>query len=378
MKRIGIDARFWGEAGPGRYASNLVKELEKIDKKNKYFIFLASKGYKEYQPQNKNFTKVKADYRWYSLSEQLIYPKLLYRYNLDLLHFAQFNMPLLYLRPFTVTIHDMILHDFPIKKGGVKNNLMYPVKRLGYLVIFWWAAKRSRAIVVPSKDAKNDLVVRLGISSHKITVTQEGFDPNLGFSGSVSNSDPVLRKYSIKKPYILFVGSMYPHKNLERLVDAFALFPEDINLVLLGKESFFSKKLRYKVEIMGLRKRVFFPGKKAAHGYVPDEDLAAFYQNASAFVFPSLKEGFGIPPLEAMAFGVPVAASKTSCVSEVCGRAALYFNPKDARDMSQKMRTVLYNESVRCRLIKAGRENAKKFSWERMAYQTFKVFEEVL
>ncbi|MFH1896590.1 MAG: glycosyltransferase family 1 protein [bacterium] len=402
MKRIGIDARFWGEAGPGRYVSNLVKGLEKLDSENKYFIFLTPKGYKDFTPKNKNFIKVLADYRWYSFSEQLFYPKLLYQYNLDLLHFAQFNMPLLYFRPFTVTIHDMILHDYPIKKGGWKNKMLYPVKRLGYLVIFWWAARLSRAIVVPSEDAKKDLVTRLGIAPKKVTVTTEGFDKELRITNyELSIGKKILARYGVKKPYLLFVGSMYPHKNLERLVEAFALMSDvgcqmsdvrgesgrssalgrlssDIKLVLVGKESYFSKRLRQKVESMGLKNRVFFPGEKAPQGYVPDEDLPTFYQNAAAFVFPSLKEGFGIPPLEAMAFGVPVAASNASCVPEVCGRAALYFDPKNPSDMAEKISRLLQDKDLQKKLVAAGQENVKKFSWQKMAEQTLEVIQEVL
>ena len=373
VKTIGIDARFWGEAGPGRYVSNLVKELEKLDKENNYFIFLTPKGFKDYKPQNKNFTKVLANYRWYSFAEQLKYPKLLYQYKLDLLHFAQFNMPLLYFRPFTATIHDMILHDYPIKKGGWKNQLLYPVKRLGYLVIFWWVARRSRAIVVPSEDAKKDLISRMGVSPKKVTVTLEGFDSSL----KCSNSGPVLEKYGIKKPYLLFVGSLYPHKNLKSLVEAFSKLNKSVSLVLVGKESFFSQKLRQKAEKMGLTGRVFFPGKKAPQGYVPDDDLLYLYQNATVFVFPSLKEGFGIPPLEAQAFGTPVVASNASCIPEVCGEGALYFDPNNPTDMAEKMKLILEDKNLRRVLVSKGRKNVKKFSWQKMAEQTLEVFNRV-
>lgn len=376
MKRIGIDARFWGEAGPGRYAACLVRELEKIDTKNKYFIFLTSRGFKDYTPSNKNFTKVLADYRWYSLAEQFKYPKLLYKYKLDLLHFAQFNMPLLYLKPFTVTIHDMILHDYPIKKGGFKNKFLYPVKRLGYLAIFWWAAKASKAIVVPSKDAKTDLTSRLRVPADRITVTYEGFDNSLK-SKILGPDFKVLEKYNIKSPYILFVGSMYPHKNLERLVEAFAKLNSKMNLVLVGKESFFSQRLRQKVEKLGLNNLVLFPGLKAKDGYVPDEDLPHFYKNAAAFVFPSLKEGFGIPPLEAMAFSIPIAASNLSCVPEICGDAALYFDPKNPSDIANKIEEILTNEKLRKELIAKGKTNLKRFSWTDMAKKTLSVFESI-
>jgi glycosyltransferase involved in cell wall biosynthesis len=377
MKRIGIDARFWGEAGPGRYISNLVRELEKIDTTNQYYVFLTSKGYRDYQPANKNFKKVLADFRWYTLAEQFKYPKLLYQYNLDLLHFGQFNMPLPYFKPFTVTIHDMILHDYPIKKGGFKNAVLYPIKKLAYLIIFWWATKRSRAIIVPSKDAKKDLVTRLGVDSSKVTITQEGFDQKLKLPETNANSKGQLkRKYSIEKPYLLYVGSMYPHKNLDRLIEAFSMLSA-IKLVLVGKESYFSKQLQKKVKKMGLENRVLFPGKLAPGGYVPDKDLVNFYQNAEAFVFPSLKEGFGIPPLEAMAFRIPVIASNTSCIPEVCGNAALYFNPKNPKDIAEKIAKLLSHKSIRETLIKKGKENVKRFSWARMAVQTQKVFENI-
>ena len=273
----------------------------------------------------------------------------------------------------------MILHDYPIKKGGWKNVITYLVKRIGYFIVFWWSAKLSQAIVVPSQDAKKDLIARLKIPPSKITVTPEGFDFSLKAEEEpAKGGDSVLNRYKISVPYLLAVGSMYPHKNLQRLVDAFALIKGEIYLVLLGKESFFSQKLRQKISEMGLSHKIFFPGQKAPNGYVPDKDLPEFYRHASLFVFPSLKEGFGIPPLEAMAHDLPVVASKASCIPEVCGDAALYFDPKDPQDMAQKISYLLENEKLRNSLIKKGRNQVKKFSWKKMAAQTLEVFKKSL
>ncbi|MCG2686106.1 glycosyltransferase family 4 protein [Candidatus Parcubacteria bacterium] len=392
--RIGIDARFYGEAGPGRYVANLLRHLEKIDRDNEYFIFLTKEGFGSYQPRNPRFQKVLADFRWYSPAEQFVYPWLLYRFQLDLVHFAQFNLPVLYFRPYVVTIHDMIMHQYPPRRGTLRHRFLFPLRFSIYKFVFKWAAQRARHILVPSEDACADLVELLQIPAGKITVTHEGV--GLGVNSKVKappatpckqglhggrGQNSKLSKYGISKPYLLFVGSMYPHKNLERLIEAFKIVRDEYGyrgqLVLAGKESFFSEKLRQGTKRQGLEDAVLFPAARVGR-YLTDQEMALFYSQAELFVFPSLKEGFGIPPLEAMAAGVPVAASSESCIPEVCGKAALYFDALDVKDIAEKIHEGLTDQKLREKLIEAGFRNVKRFSWEKMARQTLKVYQGVV
>ena len=375
--RIGIDARFYGEAGPGRYVANLLRHLEKIDRDNEYFIFLTKKGFGSYQPRNPRFQKVLADFRWYSPAEQFVYPWLLYRFQLDLVHFAQFNLPLLYFKPYVVTIHDMIMHQYPPRRGTLKHKFLFPLRFSIYKFVFKWAAQRARHILVPSADARADLVELLQVPAGKITVTHEGAGLTPSSKFKVQSSKLSLSKYGISKPYILFVGSMYPHKNLERLIEAFKIVRDEYGyrgqLVLAGKESFFSEKLRQHARRHGLEDVILFPAARVGN-YLTDREMALLYSQAELFVFPSLKEGFGIPPLEAMAAGVPVVASSESCIPEVCGKAALYFDALDVKDMAEKIHEGLTDQKLREKLIEAGFGNVKRFSWEKMAQDTLVVY----
>lgn len=380
--RIGIDARFWGEAGPGRYIQNLIRELEKIDRENEYFIFLRQQNFLAYTPKNKRFKKVLAPYRWYSLTEQLFFPFKIYQTRVNLMHFPQFNIPIFWPGKFVVTIHDMIMHEFSTQRGTTRSRPIYCFKKFFYLLTFWWACKRALHILTPSEATKDDLIKKLKIEPAKISVTYEGVDEMF----KTKNQKPetrkdVLEKYGIRKPYLLYVGSMYPHKNLERLLKAFGILTNNYHfegqLVLVGKESYFSRQLRNFVKQKRLEEKVVFPGAQAETGYIADEEVKALYSQALLFVFPSLKEGFGIPPLEAMSMGLPVVASNLSSTPEVCGKAAFYFNPHEAKDIARKVATLIHDEAEREELIKLGFERVKKFSWEKMAQQTLGIYERI-
>jgi len=168
-----------------------------------------------------------------------------------------------------------------------------------------------------------------------------------------------------KKPYLLYVGNAYPHKNLENLILAFRKIKQDnfdLQLVLVGGDDYFYKKLKKN------NNDVIFTG------FIKDEDLNVLYNNAALYVFPSLYEGFGLPPLEAMKRGVPVASSNATCLPEVLGDAAIYFNPLDVDDMAEKIKKALLDEGLRKNLIQKGFEQIKKYSWQKMARETLEVY----
>lgn len=379
--RIGIDARFYGITGIGRYVKNLISELEKLDKKNEYVIFLRKENFAKYQPQNPNFSKILANYSWYSFKEQMMMPAKIFTQKVDLMHFPHFNIPIFWPGKFVLTIHDLIHQQYSTAKNTTRPKPVYFFKKLAYLGTIRWAAKRAQKIFVPSKDTKKDVVGELKVDSEKIVVTYEGLDLIFARNREQgTRNEEVLERYGICKPYILYVATMYPHKNIERLLGAFQKLKNlalNLKLVLVGKVDSFSRRIKKKVEQMGLSSQVSLPNFDAPGGYISDEDLKVFYQNASAYIFPSLKEGFGIPILEAWVHDLPVIGSNVSCIPEIGGNAVLYFDPYDINDMVKKIKQVLSDEKVREDLVRKGNERLKKFSWRRMGEQTLKVYQEV-
>lgn len=374
--KIGIDARFYGEAGPGRYVSQLLSNLEKIDSQNDYTVYLKRSNFESYRPQNPRFKKKLADFHWYGLAEQVVFPLRLYRERFDLVHFTQVNVPLLYFRPFIVTIHDLILHEFSTERGNFLRRLLYRLKRLPYFLVFAKAVYSSRKIIAPSQTTKDDLLRRYRVNPEKVIVTYESVD-HYPSSPGVKARIETLEKYGIVKPYLLCLASFYPHKNIRRLVGAFKLLKTEGmfsgQLVLVGKESDFSKLLRSSLEREKIAE-VVFPGAVNPQGYLPDAEVEVILANAFIYVQPALKEGFGLPPVEAMVFGVPTAVSEIPSLHEMCGSAALYFDPIDAADMSQQLKLLIESADLRQELVSKGYENIKRFSWRKMAEQTLEVY----
>ena len=381
--KIGIDARFYGPVGKGlgRYTQKLIENLEKISAqgepvlggKNEYFIFLKKENFEEYIPQNKNFKKILANYRWYSLSEQLLFPKLLRKYNLDLMHFPHFNVPIFYGRKFVVTVHDLILIHFPTTKNSTLNPFFYKIKFLAYRFIISFALKYSKKIITVSNFTKDDILANYKkIKSNKIKVTYEACDDFCMLSPDKDKE--IIEKYGIIKPYIIYIGNAYPHKNLERLVGAFKELKKTqkaLSLVLVGKKDYFHIRLEKLVNERKIKDVVF-------SDYVPDYHLDILQHNASAYVFPSLYEGFGLPPLEAMAKGVPVVSSDHPCMREILGKSAYFFDGKDEKSIAKAIEKVLTNDELRANLIRDGYQQIRKYNWKKMAQETLQIYENSL
>ena len=370
--RIGIDARFYGSIGKGlgRYTQKLIEKLEKVDGENRYFVFLRKENFDEYRPKNKNFQKVLADYRWYTFAEQIMMPRLLGKYELDLVHFPHFNVPIFYRKKFVITIHDLILIHFPTLRGTTLNPLFYFFKFLAYKMTIKSAISRARRIIAVSEFTKKDIVDNYKVQGNKIKITYEACEDFCFFSEDSAKT--ILKKYGIINPYIMYVGNAYPHKNLSRLVLAFNKIresEEDLRLVLVGKEDYFYRQLKETVRRKKIENVIFA-------GFVPDCDLDELYKNSRAYVFPSLYEGFGLPPLEAMAKGVPVASSSHSCMKEILGNSAWYFDGRRIEDMADKIIEILKNEPLRKELIGKGYDRAKKYSWHVMARKTLEIYNE--
>lgn len=380
--KIGIDARFYGPIGKGlgRYTEKLIHYLEKIDKQNQYIIFLRSEAWDLYQPQNPNFEKVLADYHWYGFAEQIMMPKKIKKLQIDLMHFPHFNIPLLYRKKFIVTIHDLILFHFPTQRATTLSPVLYHIKYFIYKKVIKSAVKRAQKIITVSKCTKKDLMNLLSLPEEKIVVTYEACEGVERGQLKIPEKS-ILTKNNISKPYLIYVGNTYPHKNIEGLIKAFKKMVVekelDYQLVLVGKEDYFYKRTKDEFA------KFNYPHKSNTKpiiffGFASEEELADLYRNASLYVFPSFLEGFGLPPLEAMSYGLPVAAANSSCLPEILEDAAIYFDPYNQRDMTQAILRGLQDEGLRKSLIEKGLRQVKKYNWEDCAKQTLQVYQEAL
>lgn len=372
--RIGIDARFYGILGKGlgRYTEQLIIHLEKVDTENVYFIFLRPENFDAYVPGNKNFKKVLVNIPWYSWREQLFFPWLLLRYHCDLIHFTHFNVPILYRRPFVLTIHDLILFHFPTIRSTTRSIMGYGVKYLMYRIILRSAISRAKRIIAVSRYTRDDISKNFHIKKENIAITYQAavdLREKNDEKYKEKNISEMFKKYGILNKYFLYVGNAYPHKNLERLVKAFqAVRGIDAQLILVGKKDYFYDRLERFVKQEKVQRVIFM-------GEVSDDDLGRLYRGAVAYVFPSLYEGFGLPPFEAMAQGTPVIASSVASLPEVLGPAALYFNPEKASDIARCMERIANDSSLRSRLAREGYRRIRKFSWESLAKDTKSVYE---
>lgn len=372
--RIGIDCRLWNETGVGRYTRNLVYNLAKIDHKNQYTLFFRKKEFDEVELPGNNFEKRLADIRWHSIAEQTKLPGLLSKELLDLVHFPYFSIPIFYNRPFVVTIHDLILHHFPTGEASTLSLLLYKIKLQGYRLVIAQAVKKARKIITVSQATKQEIVDHLKVPKEKIVVTYEGIDEKLKVKNLASWRSGQNSKVQVKSQnYFLYVGNAYPHKNLERLLEAFKIVlttNRDIQLILVGKEDYFYERLLMRIKEKGLEKSVILKG------HITDEELAGLYKNARAVIIPSLMEGFSLPILEAMANDCLVLASDIPVHREIGKGAITYFDPNNREEIVEKMKEVCSNDSNhRIEFIKKGLERVKEFSWEKMAKETLKVYE---
>lgn len=376
--KILIDARLYGleNAGVGRYLINLVDELSKLEKNEKYVILLKRKYFNTLNLPG-GWKKILADFGHYSFSEQFKLTKLINAEDPDVVHFPHFNIPIKYKGNFVVTIHDMTMH----RQGIVATKLPLPVylaKRIPYKYTFRKAVMASKKIIVPSKSVKKDLVEYFKIDDKKITVTYEGVDQRLAKEGSVDQIPSIPLKYNLKrKKYLFYVGNAYPHKNLKRVVEAVKYLNEERQIEIVfaiasSKDSF----------IKDLSKEI---SKQKADeyvrllGFVPDVDLAKLYRNSLGFIYPSLAEGFGLPGIEAMNAGTLVLASNIRVFREVYGNNASYFNPFDFSSIAKTIEGAYKLKSKqRSKIITKSQKYISRYSWENTAKQTFKVYRDTL
>jgi glycosyltransferase involved in cell wall biosynthesis len=369
--RIGIDVRL-DESGIGRYSLRLAEELVRLGGSEEYVLFARTRTFRELERLEGNVERRLADIGWYTVSEQLGMPRLLRSAGLDLVHFPHFNVPLVYRGPYVVTVHDLIhflRRDLDTTRTDAAAR---PWKALPYRVVLAHAVRHAERVIAVSEATKRDIVDRLGVDPIRIAVTHEG----VGIELPSASSEELRPDLGVRAPYFLYVGNAYPHKNLPRLLDAFARLQGDgldtFQLVLAGNHGPYGSALAQLARTLGIEARVVFTGR------VADAQLVELYRQAAVLVLVSLAEGFGLPGLEAMALGVPVLASRIDALTEIYGDAALYVDASDPEDIARGLTMLATNGGVQRDMRERGLNRVRQFSWRATAEATRQIYLECL
>jgi glycosyltransferase involved in cell wall biosynthesis len=367
--RIGIDARKLHDFGIGTYIRNLLRELGKMDQDTEYVILCRPQDDAAVRAFGANFRPVIETAGNYSLAEQIRIPWALRRERVDLFHAPHYVLPPLVQCPSVVTIHDCIHLMFP---QYLPNRWALAYARTSITQ----AAKRSTRVLTVSESSKRDIQRFVDIPPGKVDVIYNSYDPRFGIEPDAETVHRVRERYQLQSEFVLYAGNVKPHKNVERLIEAFHIVRsrglDQLKLVLIGDDISRYTALRRAVHRHQLHNYVRFLG------YVPEETLAVMYRLAGAFVFPSLYEGFGLPPLEAMASGTPVVTSNVSSLPEVAGDAAELVDPYSAEAIAEGMYRVLTDHDLRATLRRRGPEHARQFSWESSVRRVREIYGQVL
>lgn len=358
---IAIDARIINSS-TGRYIERLVHYLQEIDTVNQYTVLVPSKDIDFFKPTAKNFSVKVANFGNYSFSEQTAFKTFLDTLAPDLVHFCMPQQPVLYTGKHVTTIHDLTLLK---TYNSDKNWLVFHIKQLVAHFVFKWVGRTSSHILVPSQFTKNEYIKFAKIPESKVTLAYEAADV------SIDTPEPYPHNF---KEFIMYVGQQSDYKNIKRLGDAHQKLLEkhpDLGLILAGRKDAATLKTEEYFRKKGYRNIVFT-------GFVTDGQRDWLYTKCSAYVFPSLMEGFGLPGLEAMGYSAPVVSSNATCLPEIYGDAAKYFNPTDVADIAQAIDDVISSDELSQDLVAKGYEQLKKYSWLKMAKQTQQVYIDAL
>lgn len=354
---IAIDARIIN-SGTGTYVAKLLEYLQQIDQTNHYTVLVRAKDENYWKPTAENFVVKIADFDNYSFAEQVGFKKFLEELNPDLVHFCMPQQPVFWRGKRVTTVHDMMLLK---TYNSDKNWVIFHLKQLVGRWVFKRVAEISEHVIAISQNTKREFQDFCHIPDSKISVIYE--------SGEVYKGD--LKPYDVPfEKFIMYVGQQPDYKNLRRLAAAhqqlLAKYP-DLGLIFVGRMNEDTKRNKAHYEKLGY-KNIHFTG------FIEDDQRDWLFTQAEAYVFPSLMEGFGLPPLEAMAYGTPVVSSNTSCMPEILGDAAEFFDPRDVDDMANAIAQVLDDENLRTEMVARGYKQVAKYSWRRMAKETHAVY----
>lgn len=370
--KIAIDARILGNSRAlDYYTRNIIDSLMKFDQKNSYLILISDQ---------KQLKLLSSDPSYKVLPEKIVlrdhflFKPYLNELKIDLVFHPDNTEFLRCLPKSVVTLHDTLPWKFPeiiFSKDPFEN-----LRQKIYFRFQERALKKSAHIITVSENSKKDIISFLKIPEEKITVTYEGVDKKFDRKTKIENKEAVLKKYGIEDDYIFYIGGLEKHKNVETLVKAFSLVDSHVNLVIGGKVK--QESVGEQSSFEGLQKLIKdknLGGKVIFTGFIEDQDLPLLYSEAKVFVYPSLYEGFGLPPLEAMRSGVPVVASKSASIPEVVGDNAVLVEPENILSMSEAIKWVLHlNKEKREKLIIEAKKYSEKFNWEKVSKRTIEIF----
>ena len=363
--RVAIDARKLHDFGIGTYIRNLLRHVARRDQETEYVLLCRDADRARLSALGPNFRAVDEPSPNYSIREQVHIPWVVRRERPDVYHAPHYVLPMGLGCPSVVTIHDCIHLRFPQYLPG---RIAHAYARAS----MWRAANGSDRVITVSEASKRDILHYFDVPPGKIEVIYNAIDERFGRDPDQDAVERVRQRYQLDHAFVLYVGNIKPHKNLVRLIEAFARVrqrsPGPLTLLIIGDEISKLPVLRRAVHNHKLHKHVRFLG------FLPDDMLAALYRLASVFVFPSLYEGFGLPPLEAMASGTPVITSNVSSLAEVAGDAAMLVDPYDVGAIADGIRRVLTEPALAARLRERGLRRAREFSWDEAAARTQAIY----
>ena len=373
--KIAIDIRRMTEFGVGTYTRNIVRALGRLDLVNQYFLIGSPETVAEIGPLPVNFQTVSLLEHDTTVKGHFNFRRMLKGLHCGLAHIPHlFWLPRALPCPYVVTVHDLLEHMYRARgQSSLRRSLRFSLTRR--------ALKGAARIFAVSKFTQSEIEKLFGIPASRIEVAYNAIDERF-LRGHASDAERQLlaERYLVTHPFLLYAGRIGPHKNVVRIIEAFSAlkaelekadkFP-DLKLIIIGDELSKQPDLRRTVIRSGVQNDVRFMG------FVPIEVLRIFYDAAKIFVFPSLYEGFGLPPLEAMAHGTPVVTSNSSSLPEVVGNAAVLVNPENVFEIMRALQRVLLDQPLRDKLKQRGYEQAKKFSWDLAARQILRIYESV-
>ncbi len=371
--RVAIDIRRAGDYGIGTYVRNIVNQLARLDGATRYLLIGRRQHLEEFDPLPENFELLEYSADPGSFHTHFHLPLLLQRRQVDILHMPWFYAPAVVPCRLVITVHDLTDVLSPPVAAS-------PLVQTGRLFFARRALARASRILAVSHSSKRELARVFGVPENKIEVIYNAVDERFVREPMPADADRILERHAVNYPFVLYAGNIKPQKNLARLIEAFAVakaelreHPEfsQLKLLVIGDALTKHPDLRRAVVRTRVREDVRFLG------FVPYPVLRVFYARARAFLFPSLYEGFGLPPLEAMAHGTPVLTSNASSLPEVFSPAALLVNPENVFEIARGIRQILTEGVLRESLVRRGYELVQRFSWERSAQQVRAVYDAV-
>lgn len=373
LLRVGIDIRRLGDFGVGTYIKNLIRALARAPLQQDYVLIGSPEQFESLGPLPPNFRLERHSYPYYSHRANLSLPLIRLRQRLDVLHMPHRLVPYFMLGTYVATLHDI---DTLLYPDEAASRSAQRIKKHA----FGHGLRRAARVIAVSEATKRDAVAHLGLSPQKISVVHNAIDALVAQPVQEAERYEILHRYRIHDPFVLYAGRIRPHKNIPRLIEAFAVVKAELEnherfrnlrLIVIGDELGAFPAVRHAVMRTRVQQSVRFLG------FVSIKTLRCFYDAATAFLFPSLYEGFGLPPLEAMAHGTPVVASSVSSLSEAVGDAAVLVNPENVFDIARGLRQVLLDDDLREQMLQKGFEQVQRFSWDRSAEQVLEIYREV-